>query len=267
MDKLEPAVSPPLRLSVSKSKCWSHCRKQYEYTYIIKLDRKERDFHIFGSFIHKVLEEFHRAYINGSTLPLNEQMQIAFKVAKVEFATKITPAQLQEAHTILCQYLQHISSDPYDRIHNVLAAEEAFSFQLTDNITLNGFIDKIEIDQDGLTHISDYKSTKQKKYLKDDWFQLLTYAYVVMHNKPELDKVRVSYVLLRHNFEPISKVITRGEAETVKQIYIDYWRDIESATEYPATVSQLCRFCDHIDVCAPGLASIGKETRHGEIEW
>jgi ATP-dependent helicase/DNAse subunit B len=258
----------PLKLSVSKTKTWSSCRKQYEFNYILKLPRKDKDYHIFGKAIHLALESFHHAYIKGSVLPPHTEMFNAWKVAKAKYASLMTKEALKECFDILAYYLEWVGKRPKDFTSKVLATEEAFSFPLTDKVILNGYIDKINIDDDGLTHISDYKSTKNKKYLMDDWFQLLTYAFVVMTNKPDLEKVRVSYILLRHDFEHISKEVSREEVMTVKQTYLDYAADIEKTTVYEANPTPLCRTCDFLQECSDGKKFIfGAKQSHGQIEW
>jgi ATP-dependent helicase/DNAse subunit B len=258
----------PLKLSVSKTKTWNNCKKQYEFNYILRLPKVDKDYHLFGKILHLALEEFHLAYIKGWLLTLNEAMSAAWKKAKVKYADRMTPEALKECHQILASYLNLVASKPKTFLTNVLSVEQPFNFPLSDNIILNGFIDKVQLDNDGLIHISDYKSTKNKKYLKDDWFQLLTYAFVIMNEKPDIEKVRVSYILLRHDFEAISKEITREEAMKVKEQYIRYANDIESATEYPATTSRLCLHCDFLQSCPNGLeATFGEQTTHGEINW
>jgi ATP-dependent helicase/DNAse subunit B len=258
----------PLKLSVSKTKTFSSCAKQYEYRYVIKLKKPDKDYHTFGKCLHKALEDFHQAYVKGSLLLPHEEMFNAWKNAKAQYATQMTKEALKECFDILSSYLKWVSKRSPDFNAKVLSTEEAFSFPLTDNIILNGYIDKINIDNDGVLHISDYKSTKNKKYLKDDWFQLLTYAYVVMTNKPELDKVRVSYILLRHDFEHISKEVSRDEVMAVKQTYLDYARDIEQTMVYEANPTFMCKFCDYIEECSDGQKFIfGKQQTHGQIDW
>jgi putative RecB family exonuclease len=261
------APTQPLKLSVSKSKTWSHCKKQFQYSYIIKLPKVDRDYHLFGKILHKALEDFHQLYIKGWLLPANEAMKVSFQAAKAEFANKMTPEAVKDAFDILCQYLKMVASKPPTYLTNVKSTEEAFNFPLTDDIILNGFIDKIEIDPDGLLHISDYKSTKDKRYLKDDWFQLLTYAFVIMTRQPELEQVRVSYVLLRHDFERISRVVSREEVMAIKERYLAYAADIVNAKEYPANPTRLCGWCDFLDHCVEGKRVVGKQTTHGEIDW
>ncbi len=227
----------------------------------------ERDFHIFGKCLHRALELFHQAYITGWLLSSAEAMSQSWKAAKAEYASKMTSAAIKECHEILTDYLKLVSEKPKTFLTNVIATEQPFDFQLTESVVLNGFIDKVQIDEDGTLLISDYKSTKNKKYLLDDWFQLLTYAFVKMTQQPELETVRASYVLLRHNFEPITKEITRQEAMAVKDQYITYAADIESTKEYPATTSQLCRYCSFIDVCREGKEAIFGKEQYGEMKW
>lgn len=261
-------MSDPLKLSVSKTKVWNACKKQYEFNYILRLPKTDKDFHLFGKILHKALEEFHLAYINGCLLAPNEAMSAAWKKAKDKYASRMTPEALKECKDILTDYLLLVSKKPRSFLTNVLAAEQEFKLNLSDTVILNGFIDKVETDDDGMIHISDYKSTKNKKYLKDDWFQLLTYAFIIMQQKPNLEKVRCSYILLRHDFEYLTKEITREEAMTVKDTYLAYGLDIDNATEYPATTSQLCRHCDFLQSCSEGLAAtFGEQTTHGEINW
>jgi putative RecB family exonuclease len=261
-------MSSPLKLSVSKIKCFSHCLKQYEFNYILRLPKVDREYHLFGKFLHLALEEFHRAYIKGWLLSSNEAMSVGWKAAKAKYADRMTSEALKECKEILSNYLKLVSERPKTFLTNVLSAEQEFNFPLSDKVILNGFIDKVQVDDDGMTHISDYKSTKNKKYLKDDWFQLLTYAFVIMNEKPDLEKVRVSYILLRHDFEAISKEITREEAMTVKDDYIRYAADIEATVEFPATTSRLCLYCDFLQTCESGKeAMFGEQTTHGEINW
>ncbi len=164
-----------LRLSVSKTKTYIQCKKQYDYTYNIKLPRKEFSFHTLGKFCHKVLEDYHLEYINGSTEPHNKVMTKAWKSAWLEFKEKMTPDMKKECWDMVNQYLKIVSTSPNA---NVLSCEKSFAMDIGEQVVLNGFIDRIQLDPDNVLHVADYKTTKNEKYLKNDWFQLLTYCYV-----------------------------------------------------------------------------------------
>jgi RecB family exonuclease len=262
----------PLRLSVSKTKCFAQCRKQFEFSYIKKLPKKDHDYHVFGKFCHKVLEDFHLFYINGSQDPYNISMNKAFKTALEEYKDQMTKDMKKDCFTIINNYLKLVSDEKRDDVSaNVLACEKTFELPIERDdgkiVVLNGMIDRIQLDKDNIIHVADYKTTKNKKYLKDDFFQLLTYAYVLVSEDPSITTVRGSYVLLRHNFEYITKDFHIDEILKVKNKYLEYANDIMEEKEYPATPQILCRWCDFIDICPEGKKMQEPSKIFGEVGW
>lgn len=236
-----------LKISVSKAKTFHQCKKQFKFSYIDKLPKITRDYHVLGTFCHKVLEDFHKAYIDGSLKPFNEELTIAWKAAVAESKKNLTPEIKNEARTMMNGYLERITKEKQaGTASKVIGVEDNFKLDLDNKVLLNGMIDRVQKDQDGIIHIADYKSTKNKKYLKDDFFQLLTYSYVVLSENPNLEKVRASYILLRHDFEYITKTFTREDAMKVKDIFLQYYEEMNAETEYPANPSALCKFCDYV---------------------
>lgn len=258
-----------LRLSVSKTKCFNQCRKQFEYNYILKLPKKDHDYHIFGKFCHKVLEDFHRSYIkHNSTNPYNIEMSKAFKEALLEYKDGMTAEMKKDCWEIINKYLKIITENKKNNLlTNLIDVERNFSFNIGNNVILNGMIDRIQIDDDNVLHVADYKTTKNKKYLKNDWFQLLTYAYILVSEDPSIQKVRGSYVLLRHDFEYITKDFSIDEIMEVKEKYLEYANQIRNEKEYPATVQILCRYCDYVDICSDGRKMMDTSKIHGEVNW
>jgi RecB family exonuclease len=247
-----------LKLSVSKCKTFSDCKKKYNYVYNLKFPRKEFEYHTFGKFCHKVLEDFHLDYINGSTEPFNKVMSTAFKNTFEEYKEKMTPEMKKECWVIIDKYLRNISKNKKFGT-NVIACEKNFDFNIADNIILNGMIDRIQVDDDNVIHVADYKTTKNKKYLKDDWFQLQTYAYVIHQENPDIKKVRASYILLRHDFEYITKEFNIDEILSIE--------DINMEKEYPANPTQLCRFCEYSEICSEGKDKTYPQNTYGEVNW
>jgi len=264
-----------LRLSVSKTKCFSQCKKQFEFSYILKLPKKDEDYHIFGKFCHKALEDFHQAYINGSTDPFNLQMGRAFKSAVVEFKDVLTKEMKKECFDLINKYLKIISKDKDNHLSiPVLAVEKTFRFNISDNVVLNGMIDRVQIDPDGVLHVGDYKTTKNKKYLKNDWFQLLTYAYIMYMEDPTLTKVRGSYILLRHDFECITTEFDLKDILSIKDKYLDYADKMNSEKEYPTTPTALCGWCPYLEHCPDGQEKAEQFNAkrnalpiYGEVKW
>lgn len=261
------------RLSVSKTKTFLQCKKQYEFVYIHKLPRKDRDYHIFGKFCHKALEDFHNAYINGnSSNAYNVEMSIAFKSAWKEYKSLMTKEMKAECFQILNDYLKKLSSDDKKGISaKVTAVEDNFYFNIYENIILNGMIDRIQIDVDGMLHVADYKTSKSTKYLKDDWFQLQTYCYVLMSKDENIKKIRASYIMLRHDFEYITKEFSRDEIiPFVKDKYIKYANEMKEEKEFLPNPTVMCQFCDHLDKCDAGKEKVNGYNYslvYGEVKW
>lgn len=255
-----------LRLSVSKVKTFESCAKKFQYTYVLKLPRKEHDFFSFGKFCHTALENFHIAYLNGSTDTYDQTMTKVFKDAKQEYGPKMKPEMIKECFEILSNYLKIISTN---KMHNlsvpIIAVEKNFTVKLNDQISLIGMIDRLQVDNDGVLHVADYKTTKNKKYLMDDFFQLLTYGFVLMQEDSSIEKIRASYILLRHNFELITQEFDRDTILEVRDKYIDYANKIINETEYSANPTRLCEWCDFIDICDQGKKQLKRV--NGEIEW
>lgn len=255
-----------LRLSVSKVKCYDACHLKYKFNYILKCPKKDYEFYSFGKLLHKTLENFHLAYLSSSTAPYHQIMSEAFKSAKIEYKDKINPEMIKESFQILNQYLKIISTNPQHKLSlPVTAAEKNFQINLSEQIKLIGAIDRTQIDSDGILHISDYKTTKNKKYLQEDYFQLQTYAMVTMLEEPSLQKIRVSYILLRHNFEYLTWEFNREDILPLKEKYIAYAEKIMNETAYEANPSKLCRFCDFIDICEDGRKTMNLSS--GEVNW
>ena len=257
-----------LKLSVSKVKTFNQCRKQYEFNYIIKMPKKDHDYHVFGKFCHRVLEVFHNYYIEGCLLPYNVSIGDAFKVAWLEFRDKMTPEMKKECWQIVDKYLRIITQNKANNLPlNVIACEKRFELPLTNNLILNGAIDKIGRDDDDVIHVGDYKTTKNKKYLKNDWFQLLTYAYVMLNEDPSIEKVRASYILMRHDFEHITTEFKKKDILKVKDQYVEYARQMLTEKEFPPTPSALCGWCDFLEFCPQGKTKAFGHNVYGEVSW
>jgi len=255
-----------LKLSVSKTKAFIDCAAKYNYSYNLKLPQKTFKFFDFGKCVHQILEHFHLAYINGSLLPFNIEMNDAYKDAMKDFGDKLSKEDKQEIYDIIDQYLQKTTKDK-QVISNVIAVEKNFAFPISDRILLNGMIDKIQKDNDGYIHVIDYKTSKSKKYLKNDWLQLLTYALALHTEDPSQTRFRGSYVMLRHNHEFITKDFSLDEIAATKTKYYDYGKKIEEERLFRPNPTPLCNYCSFLEVCQAGKDFINKDIKIGQVEW
>lgn len=251
----KPEEQLPLSLSVSKVKTFKDCPAKYYFGYIEKLPRKEWDFHIFGKFLHEILENHYRKILNGHTDPPNVLLTASWKEAFANWKTKLTSEQVSEAKDICSQFLKYVATTSKQPI--ILGVEKDFYIDIDSKVLLNGFIDKVQLDPDGVLHVSDYKTTKNKRYLKNDYFQLLTYAFVMCLEDPKIQKVRTSYVLLRHDFETIVKEFDKKEIMSIESTFLDYANKIHAEKLFRPSPSRLCSYCDYLDHCDAGQRITG----------
>jgi len=255
-------------LSVSKVKTFLTCKAKYRYQYIEHLPKIERDFQVFGSFLHEALEEFQSSIIGGVEAPDHIRMKLAFsKAMKGDWGPKLTPEQKQECIDVLKEYLVFRYNNR-NAPSEVLEVEKPFSFDLDGKVLLNGFIDVVQRDADGIIHVADYKSSKEKKYLKKDLLQLKTYALALMYNDSDIDKIRCSYVMLRHKFDPIQKEFERSEIMPVADEFLEYAENINAEKLYRPSTGPLCKFCDYLGKCSEGKKYILKgDDSFGITDW
>ncbi|MFA5757984.1 MAG: PD-(D/E)XK nuclease family protein [Clostridia bacterium] len=251
--KLLPKVEDSkhsIKLSVSKAKTFDDCKAKYKFCYTDKLPRVEQDFHVFGSFLHFALEVFHRKLLNNPALKDNwkPSFQEAWDEAYTEFSSKVTGLQVKEGLKIYNEYKTILEEEG---LPNVIAVEQNFLININDKVLLNGFIDRVQLDDDGLIHVADYKTTKDPKYLKD-YFQLLTYCYAIMLQDESLKRIRGSFILLKHNYNYLTHEFVRDEVITVAEKFLKYAFSIEEEKAWRPNPQFLCKYCDYLNHCKSG---------------
>lgn len=267
----ESGLHADLSISVSKAKTYDTCKAKFKYQYIQKLPKKEWEHLTFGTFMHAVLERFHKAVIENSDCNWEDELKNAWAESVKEFKDKLTGEQKLEAGPLVKEYRDLLRESGLPK---VIKVEDPFNIIIENDevsIYLNGFIDRTQIDEDGVLHVADYKTTKDLKYLKKDFFQLKVYAFVLMLADPSLEKVRCSYIGLRHNFKFITKEYGREIIDEVAEKLIQYAKEISEEKMWRPQPQPLCKYCDFQDVCKAGeryLVKIGvKDRKVGQISW
>lgn len=255
-----------LTLSVSKVKTFKDCPAKYKFNYIEKLPQKEWEFLSFGKFLHEVLETYYKSLLSGDNDSHNLILTKAWKLAFINWKAKLSGEQITDAKKICNEFL--VDQLKTSKNTAVIGVEKSFYIDIDGKVLLNGFIDRVQLDADGVIHVTDYKTTKNKKYLKNDFFQLLTYAYVMCLEDPSLKKVRGSYILLRHGFEMIVKEFERDEIMTMESKFLDYANNISAEKLFRPKPTMLCNYCSFLDACDAGQNFTGKQNvKYGESKW
>ena len=255
-------------LSVSKIKTFKTCKQKFRFDYIDRFPKKDWEHTIFGKFCHLVFELFAIELMAGYTGKDNALMSKCFNKALEEYGDRLSVDQLKESKVICNVFLK----DRYEGIKNntsykFLAVEEGFCLNINNKIYLNGFIDVIQEDADGMMHVADYKTSKSMEYLKKDLFQLKAYALIMFLKNPELKKIRCSYVMLKHNFARIQKEFTREQIMSMPKDFMKYFETITSEKLYRPSPGPLCKMCDFLDKCEAGKGYLQIDVSFGETDW
>lgn len=264
------AMGDLLSLSCSKVKTFDSCRKKFYFSYIEKMPKKDWEHLKLGKFLHEIVENFFKRRMEGDTSPLNKLMTECWKSSLENWKDQISQETKKSCYDMIAGYLKKLQAEEKaNALPNVTGVETAFHISIDEKVLLIGFIDRVQKDPDGLVHVADYKTSKDKKYLKNDFFQLLTYAYVMCLMDPTLEEVRTSYIMMRHNFEEITKVFSKKEIMSIEDQFLEYAEAIQQEKLYRASPSPLCSYCDFVEFCEEGQEKTGyiSEKSLGVSDW
>lgn len=237
-----------LTLSASRIKTYQQCPRKYYYNYIEKLPRKDWPHFDLGTLVHGVLEHFHEEFKkDGSDLNLKRIMKSSFKTKREEMEKEkpIADSVLLEARDLLLKYLQKMETDGI--CSKIISLEEDFNISLTDEYSIMGFVDRVDVDEDGIYHIKDYKTNKNMKYMEP--FQLRVYGVYLLNKYPDIDRFRGSYVMMRFDGSYVSYDFNKEDVEKCKKELIKYASRIMEEGRWIPKPSKLCDWCDFKDTC------------------
>lgn len=255
-------------LSVSKLKTFQQCKAKYHYCYIQKLPRQERDYLTFGKLLHKALEVFESEIMKGSIVADHLLMKTAFSEAIKESEFPVTQEQKKEAFEILCKFLEKRAKNK-NSLPKPIAVEKPFNIDVGDGVLLNGYIDLVQMDPDNVLHVADYKTSKTKQYLKKDFLQLKTYSYVMCVENLELENIRTSYIMLKHNFNSLIENFRREDVLPIESEFRRSAAEINQEKLFRPSPGPLCKYCDYAMECPDGRDKLGlvKVDSFGEVNW
>lgn len=247
--KAEEKGSVILTLSPSRIKTYQQCPRKYYYTYVAKLPRKDwAHFHL-GTMVHGVLEFFHAEYRkDGGEFNLKRLMKEAFqkqREAMKKENTELSIEILTQARDLLAEYLKRMETNGIGA--EIISLEEDFNIKIDDKYSVQGIVDRIDRDPDGVMHIKDYKTTKNAKYMEP--FQLQVYGIHLLNKYPDIDRFRGSYIMLRHGGKPISYDFNAQDVKKERQVVLDYALKITQEERWITKPSALCDWCDFKDPC------------------
>ena len=250
--KVKVPKIPRMLLSVSSVETFQSCNAKWYYRYVEKLPSPKNYYSTTGSFIHKILEVFIR-HLNKYK-NLTSASSFAFMIAQKDEELKLTltPEIIKEGKAWLDFIVERFRNDP-SLIPSVHKVELPFVFKIPEtNISIRGFIDRIDVLGPNKLKVIDYKTSSNPSYLKP--FQLITYAIATKHKFPNND-VEVAYQLIRHDFSMKEFSFNEQDEKNVIDTFIKVASQIETlkvkqpSTAWTPTPTKLCDYCPYRIKC------------------
>ena len=186
----------------------------------------------FGSLVHKALEMIRR---DPDPDTVTEFVDKAADTMK--FDVKLS--MITEAKEILSDWVVDRDLTP-----TVISIEWRFDKRLPSaDFRINGFVDLIEMDDDGVMNIIDYKSGNwiYRKEELEDSLQLMMYAIAVWDEwKPSA--INIGYDMVK--FNRVSHRVTRSDMITSIKRIKNIKSMIENCKDPMAELSQKCSWCN-----------------------
>jgi putative RecB family exonuclease len=249
-------------LSASSINDYLDCGLGFKFS---RIDRAEPEYIsatlLFGKCIHKVLEEFHQAKMNGRKRILDNLLErfefhwlgINGQATSIQFKEgDDCKSLLQKGWDILRVYYDQLPRDRY----KVLATENPFSFLLEGiDIPLIGIMDLIEQDEAGNIIITDFK-TSNRAYSKDEIdknLQLTIYHMAAKRNGFSDREIILKFDCLiktkTPKFEQYYTVRTEEDEKRVVRKIQEIWRGIQQGVFIPNDDGWKCGYCSFKQHC------------------
>jgi len=249
-------------LSASSINDFMECGLNYKFN---RIDKIESEYAaatmLFGSAIHKVLEEFYQAKMKGHRKSPEEILQrfefhwndIISKTSNAGFKEgEDYQSLLQKGWDILKVYYEQLPQDHY----KVLATENPFSFQIDGvEIPIIGIMDLIEEDDAGNIVITDFK-TSSRSYSKDEIdknLQLTIYYMAAKRNGFCDREILLKFdCLIKTKTPKFEQYYTarseEDEKRAIKKIQ-EVWHGIQKEVFIPNDNSWKCYYCQFKQHC------------------
>jgi len=253
----------PNIFSYSRINTFNNCPQRYKIQYIDKIRKNDTSIEAFmGSRVHDVLENLYKIkslnkeYISFDRLykmyddlwkkKWNDNIFISkYKFDKNNY-NKLTLYKVG----LLClkNYYKRFNQRGYFK-ENIYATELKIEVKIGDYYFI-GYIDRVDIDSDGVIDIIDYKTgskSKGKLQASKD-LQMAIYEIAIINLFKDYKQINLNLYYLKND-----KIITfshsNKQIENLKNNIVERIKEIESTENYIAKESILCEWCYYWNEC------------------
>ena len=229
-------------ISNSKRDTFNQCKLKYRYKYVDRLkeyDLSNTDALHFGSYIHKIFEDGAAASELSELNRLADTHKENYKFSS-DYNSKIEPC--------LKNFLRLNASFP-----EVGTSELHFDLSVAEDITINGYIDRIIKGKDGGCLVIDYKTGKRQKSKVELYQdpQLKGYVYAVhkLYNVPFNKITAAHYYPVTDTFTNVQYTANQIHAH-IRSVVDDVWKIRKSKKEDLVPIrNNFCNWCQYKSLC------------------
>ncbi len=245
--------------SHSKIETFEQCKLKFKYRYIDKIIpeiAKSIEAHL-GGMVHKTLEWLYLGVMEKKTPSINDVISFYSETWNENyfpdmpiFNKSMTARDYfnRGVEFLVNYYMKH---QPFQ--DNTIATEKKIELNLDKEgeKKLIGFIDRLSHNvKENEIEIHDYKTSNSmwSKEKVESSRQLSIYSLAIKELFGKDKKVCMVWHFLAHDMKVCLRK-TNEELERLKQEIIERIEDIEKTKDFPPTKSQLCHWCDYMDIC------------------
>ncbi len=232
-----------LKISYTKLSFYLTCPRRYYYRY-----EEKRPFYPtkkikYGSNIHRVLKDYSELLKVGE-IPNKQARQSLFNNQWTKISKNKEEDQQFKDQGL--EQLEKFAEINEKSAQNILFLEKSFNFPITHDISINGYIDRIDKIEDNCVDIIDYKTGNTRQLFEDD-IQLNLYALVCRYLGLEPKKLSLYFV----QFNKKTSVDVQDKyIDEVKNLILNTAGKIKNKEFKPGQViEKICDECSYKRIC------------------
>lgn len=255
-DKVEVEKPALVTLSPSRANDYQTCPLLYRFRTIDRLPEPPSVDAIRGTLVHTVLEKLFTFPRGERNLKVAEnEVTPAWNAMKEsrEDVQEILPTLnedefLLSAHSLVRKYFELENPTIFDPTD----LEAHVEVNISENLLIHGYIDRLDIAPTGEIRIVDYKTGKSPAigYEEKSFFQMKFYALILWKTLGRVPK-RLQMIFLGDG-KVLTQDPTADELEKTELKIAKIAADIEfskKSGEWPTRKSRLCDWCAHQKIC------------------
>lgn len=244
--------------SHSRLSTYQQCPLKFKFAYIDQIETEigESVEMFLGSRVHEALDKLYTDLQFQKIITLPELLHFYNDGWQKNWNPKILIVRDEYEPENYRKMGEKYLTDYYNRFHpfhqsRTIDLETEATVPLDDEgkHTIHVRIDRLALDQ-GIYEIHDYKTSTtlatQEQANSDR--QLAIYAYGVKRLYPDAERIRLIWHYLAFDKDMISER-TEDQLEALRQDILNLIKEIESAIDYPAKESPLCKWCEFQPLC------------------